>query len=1223
MSTTTLESDSSETSAASLDDEDADRFMGLNNDSQSSLGAVTVVHDCDPAIDLDKVYRITPISKLPPEILISIFVKLTTTADVRNCMLVCYHWALYAVAILWHRPLCNKWSNLLNVVVALQKRSRGYFQYAELVKRLNLSALSDKINDGSVQPFMDCKAIERLTLTNCSRLTDFGVANLVDGCKKLQALDVTDLSSLTDKTLTTVARNCSKLQGLNITNCSNITDESLSLVAENCRLLKRLKLNRVTKITDESVTAVARNCRSILEMDLAECESITSVSVTALLSNLPHLRELRLTQCTKVTDSAFVNLPPHLTFEALRILDLTACEDVRDEAIARIIPAAPRLRNLVLAKCRHITDRAVMSICKLTKNLHYIHLGHCVNLTDNAVIQLVKACNRIRYIDLACCLRLTDASVQHLALLPKLRRIGLVKCQNLTDASIIALARGPLLLSSDRSGLPTEFVSLERVHLSYCINLTLKGITALLHNCPRLTHLSLTGVQAFLREDLTRFCRDAPPEFTHPQRDVFCVFSGEGVQRLRDYLLRLAADEAERESRDAIDESLLDGVESPGADTMSEDGTIDGIDHPMDPIQFHQRGGYQHFAAPSVRPRPRSMHELPTAFHVDLPLFPSEQMTRIGLWTPSEPMTSDIRNEIGLTNPGLMGSASSHVMAHDAMSFDYTTRSRALSRVLDPAGPAYDHRTRSTSGTPSRRHTIDEQSSGYFSLVVPPPPPPHLDEVNISIQQYQEFDDPHSPFVHPELSRPPRSVRPGSGHLWNLGMRSAADIRQSFLRPEQDYSAFEANHEAIMATIPTSRSATRHASRSNSPHPSRVNSRSRLSNLLSGIRPSMPFSYAEAVRGMRRSRSRDQSRLDEEEERAAMWQALAEADAAQQLGSDSHRPNVGRAESEQSSEMTMLHPDLVEQITRGPRVPSSLGQSTGSAPAPESSFAIRQSPARDDTGDQNLPRSSLYAATPSTTASPMTQSLPLLLLKTRSTPTDAYQKYFGPSSGFTPTFLPVLTHYHNPSSLARISSLLQSSQSSPLTTEYDGLIFTSQRAVEAFSSCVHDTHSLLFPSSSDHSPHNDEEQERKREWQPRRKLLFFVGEQRRDVIPRTLMDSAALGGELRTVQVEEMEVYRTDVRAEFERDRGVGVDEGEGDGRKEAVAAAPAAAKSFWVDESRSSDTVRYVVATIGPTTRDFLRNSFGFEPDACAKKPSPEGVALAVADFLREKGIR
>jgi F-box and leucine-rich repeat protein GRR1 len=32
------------------------------------------------------------------------------------------------------------------------------------------------------------------------------------------------------------------------------------------------------------------------------------------------------------------------------------------------------------------------------------------------------------------------------------------------------------------------------------------------------------------------FCREAPAEFTNQQRDVFCVFSGEGVNRLRHYL---------------------------------------------------------------------------------------------------------------------------------------------------------------------------------------------------------------------------------------------------------------------------------------------------------------------------------------------------------------------------------------------------------------------------------------------------------------------------------------------------------------------------------------------------------------------------------------------------------------------------------------------------------------------------------------------------------------
>jgi F-box and leucine-rich repeat protein GRR1 len=222
------------------------------------------------------------------------------------------------------------------------------------------------------------------------------------------------------------------------------------------------------------VSSVARNCRSILEIDLAGCSSIASESVTALLANLSHLRELRLAYCTRINDSAFLNLPPKLQFDSLRILDLTACEQVHDDAIARIIPAAPRLRNLVLAKCKNITDRAVLSICKLGKNLHYIHLGHCAFLTDTAVINLVKACNRIRYIDLACCARLTDASVRHLAQLPKLRRIGLVKCQNLTDLSIMALAQGRTIFVDEKGKIDplAHPSSLERVHLSYCVNLS-------------------------------------------------------------------------------------------------------------------------------------------------------------------------------------------------------------------------------------------------------------------------------------------------------------------------------------------------------------------------------------------------------------------------------------------------------------------------------------------------------------------------------------------------------------------------------------------------------------------------------------------------------------------------------------------------------------------------------------------------------------------------------
>jgi F-box and leucine-rich repeat protein GRR1 len=231
------ESDDSASSPERTLDDDTDFFMAQANDSQSSIG-VTNLREMSMSIDLEQQHRLSPISRLPPELLISIFAKLSSTADLRSCMLVSYNWATHCVGVLWHRPQCNDWKNVVNITSSLSKNP--FFPYHEMVRRLNLATLHEKVNDGSIQPFMQCKRIERLTLTNCSKLTDSGVSGLVEGNKHLQALDVTDIRSLTDHTLLTVAGHCPRLQGLNLTNCSRITDESLVAVAENCRQIKRV-----------------------------------------------------------------------------------------------------------------------------------------------------------------------------------------------------------------------------------------------------------------------------------------------------------------------------------------------------------------------------------------------------------------------------------------------------------------------------------------------------------------------------------------------------------------------------------------------------------------------------------------------------------------------------------------------------------------------------------------------------------------------------------------------------------------------------------------------------------------------------------------------------------------------------------------------------------------------------------------------------------------------
>jgi F-box and leucine-rich repeat protein GRR1 len=532
-------------------DDDKDSLMLQSNDSLSSLAPSVSLEDTNDEARrraIEEQNRISPISRLPAELMIAVFSKLSSPADLKNCMLVSKDWSRNSVGLLWHRPSTNKWGNVKSVIHTI-RTAASFFDYSSLIKRLNLSALGNEISDGTLGPLSVCKRVERLTLTNCTKLTDLSLVAMLESNRSLLALDITSVDSVTDQTMYALAKNAIRLQGLNITNCKKISDESLEAVAKNCRHLKRLKLNGCAQLTDRSIIAFAMNCRYILEIDLHDCKNLADESITTLITEGPQLRELRLAHCWRITDQAFLRLPSEATYESLRILDLTDCGELQDAGVQKIVYAAPRLRNLVLAKCRNITDRAVLAITRLGKNLHYIHLGHCSRITDIGVMQLVKMCNRIRYIDLACCTNLTDNSVMQLATLPKLKRIGLVKCAAITDRSILALAKPKQV----GAGGPLAASVLERVHLSYCTNLTLavraspspysrsltnirKGIHALLNNCPRLTHLSLTGVQAFLSDDLLVYCREAPPEFNDHQRDVFCVFSGVGVARLRSFL---------------------------------------------------------------------------------------------------------------------------------------------------------------------------------------------------------------------------------------------------------------------------------------------------------------------------------------------------------------------------------------------------------------------------------------------------------------------------------------------------------------------------------------------------------------------------------------------------------------------------------------------------------------------------------------------------------------
>ncbi|KAK0113868.1 hypothetical protein ONS95_014113 [Cadophora gregata] len=299
-------------------------------------------------------------------------------------------------------------------------------------------------------------------------------------------------------------------------------------------------------------------------------------------------------------------------------------------------------------------------------------------------------------------------------------------------------------------------------------------------------------------------------------------------------------------------------------------------------------------------------------------------------------------------------------------------------------------------------------------------------------------------------------------------------------------------------------------------------------------------------------------------------------------------------------------------------------------------------------------------------------SVPILLLKTKSTPNDGYEERFSSatvgSDRFDPTFVPVLEHQFLDQGLNVVKDLLQSKQiGKDVGRKYGGMIFTSQRAVEAFTRLVEEGKGdaewphlqdipiyTVGPATSralqaiPQSPPlniygadmgNGEALahymlDHYGEWYQDRKvkppLLFLVGEQRRDIIPKTLMDPKLADD--RRIQVDELVVYGTGVMESFEEDFTNILEETKDSPMRWIVVFSPTGCEAMLralgrldletgkarvVDQPKSRSTY---VATIGPTTRDFLRKCFDYEPDVCAEKPSPEGVEMGIRTFLKNQ---
>ena len=304
--------------------------------------------------------------------------------------------------------------------------------------------------------------------------------------------------------------------------------------------------------------------------------------------------------------------------------------------------------------------------------------------------------------------------------------------------------------------------------------------------------------------------------------------------------------------------------------------------------------------------------------------------------------------------------------------------------------------------------------------------------------------------------------------------------------------------------------------------------------------------------------------------------------------------------------------------------------------------------------------------------------IPIYLFKTKSVPSDAYEDHFTllDNGRYKPCFVPVLEHRFNDTNMERLSSIIKDgsfkddSGHPPGFLRYGGMIFTSQRAVDAFSQVItgfrHDGLSVddflpkrlplyvVGPATAralkalelDCSVLGEESGNgetlatfiaahyNKLYKQNKPSLLFLVGEKRRDIIPRALSSEAVPSAE--RIDVDELTLYESVESPNLDVDLRKVLDREDYRSAVESwfVIFSPAGCKAV-IDTLRSINLSKRtkptelsiersrlnLVATIGPTTKDHLIADFDFEPHVCAAKPTPFEVGVGIKAFRERKG--
>mmetsp|Transcript_2288 Transcript_2288/g.4352 ORF Transcript_2288/g.4352 Transcript_2288/m.4352 type:complete len:338 (-) Transcript_2288:430-1443(-) len=242
-----------------------------------------------------------------------------------------------------------------------------------------------------------------VSLTESSRrITGHAMMSIAKMASHLLSLNIKGCRpedcKLFDKGVLNVCLAAKGLLHLDVSGCS-LDSHTLKEILNESRKLKSFKMNGVIrdfkkKIVINQLSSSFRRLRDLQTLEISSCLARYETLKTILKDTGATLKRLRMAH-TVFDGHQLQELLQ--ACEQLEEIDIYACTNVVDEALAYLCKQNPRLRTINVARTL-VTDQGIQWLSTEVKGLENLILFDCKKVTDTGIRALVKA-KKLRQLD--------------------------------------------------------------------------------------------------------------------------------------------------------------------------------------------------------------------------------------------------------------------------------------------------------------------------------------------------------------------------------------------------------------------------------------------------------------------------------------------------------------------------------------------------------------------------------------------------------------------------------------------------------------------------------------------------------------------------------------------------------------------------------------------------------------------------------------------------------